>query len=150
MITDQGFTTIDYKQEFDWIRVFCAKVADDSCGLLFFQHHCTPFNDLFDHTKEANLALATGSSYIDAITNHNNKTSSSYYPAAMRRIYRLMIHGSLNNRLKDTLTERGLLRLVAYYAGENPEIRDKYQSLDTLGWRQETRNNKIVYVLDWD
>ena len=149
-ITDKGYKVYDQDHEDAWVRIFCAEIADGSCGLLFFQHNHTPFNQYFDHKTEGNLSLSTGGTLAQAINNHNNQRADVVLYPVMRRLVRLLQYSDLNKELQDTITQRGLERLVAYAANETTVVDNRYRVLSDLGWRREGRHGKVVYVLDWD
>jgi hypothetical protein len=147
MKVHEGFTTQDYKVDQGWLRVFCAPLPDGSCGLLLFQHHYKACNDCFDHLEEANIGLLTGGSYEHAMNRIALGGEQAPIPAAYRRLARLLANGSLLDGLKDTLSERGLLRAVAY--SDSPKPHDtRLAMFDRAGFRVVTRNDKQVRILD--
>ena len=144
-----GYAHFDGEGDNGWARVFCAAVADGSCGLLLVQHHSEHVNEYFDYKTEANLALVTGADRKQAIQRFNKgDVEAPHNPAAFRRLSRLLIQGGLYDSILDTLAERGLLRAVAY-AEKEPE--DKRLSLfDRAGFTIETRHDKRVRILELD
>ena len=148
MKVHEEFVTEDYNVDQGWLRVFCAPLPDESCGFLLFQHHFTKVNDVFDHKTEANIGLITGPSYQTALNRISLGGDYAPQPEAYRRIARLLKNGSLEDSLLDTLSERGLLRCVAY-TDEQPEEK-RLALVERAGWREETRDGKLVYVLDLD
>lgn len=147
MKVHENYTTKDYTVDQGWLRVFCAPLPDGSCGLLLFQQHYIPHNVRFDHVEEANLGLITGGSYEHAMNRITLGGEQSPIPAAYRRLARLLSNGDLIDGLKDTLSERGLLRAVAY--SHSPKPHDtRLAMFDRAGFRVEKREDSQVRILD--
>ena len=147
MQAHNNYTTQDHKVQDGWLRIFCAPLPDGSCGLLLFQHHFKKVNDYFDPLEEANLGLLTGGSFENALKRIELGGEQAPIPAAYRRLARLLVNGSLQDGLLDTLSERGLLRAVAY--SDSPKPHDTRLALfDRAGFRVEERSDKQVRILD--
>ena len=147
MQVHESYTTKDYTVDQGWLRVFCAPLPDGSCGLLLFQHHFNKYNDLFDHLEEANIGMITGGSYEHAMNRLTLGGEQAPIPSAYRRLARLMENGSLTDGLKDTLSERGLIRAVAYTDSDKPTD-TRLALFDRAGFRTETREDTEVRILD--
>lgn len=147
MTTQDQYTTQDYKVDQGWLRVFCAPLPDDTCGLLLFQHHFQDNSPYFDHLEEANIGIVTGGSYEGAMMRLNMGGDQAPIPAAYRRLNRLLVNGSLVEGIKDTLAERGLVRAVAYSASDKPED-TRLAMFDRASFYKETRTDKEVRILD--
>ena len=141
----EGYKSYDSDQPDAWVRVFCADMPDRTCGLLLFQHHLIVEEDFpFDHKTEANLGLLTGSSLKSAVSSVNDITvKRPVYGAAMRRVARLLTTGDLRESIKDTLSERGLERAVAY-STKNLNL----DMFERAGFKQKHRDGLLLYTLD--
>lgn len=140
-----GYKSYDSDQADAWVRIYCADLPDRTCGLLLFQHHLIEHGSLpFDIKTEANLGLLTGSSLEAAVASVNHiDAKRPIYGAAMRRLARLLTHGYLVESVRDTLSERGLERAVAYSdSGANLDM------FGRAGFKQEHRDGLLFYTLD--
>lgn len=147
MKVHEEFTTKDYTVDQGWLRVFCAPLPDGACGLLLFQHHYKEECPEFDHLHEANLGIITGGSYEHALNRITLGGEEAPIPSAYRRLSRLLVNGALIDGLKDTLSERGLLRAVAF--SDSPKPHDtRLAMFDRAGFRVEDRNQRQVRILD--
>lgn len=142
-----GYTSEDYVGDEGWLRIFCAPLPDDSCGLLLVQHHSESHEPQFDHLTEANLGLVTGASHAQAIARITTRDAHTPLPAAYRRLARLFVNGSLIESIKDTLAERGLERAVAYNTSY-PNDTKRLDVCDRAGFRTELRHGISVKILD--
>lgn len=144
----EGFTSHDGEGDNAWGRVFCAAVADGSCTIIVFQHHFEKINQYFDHRTEANLALVSGGSAEVAMNRLKMDLPEHPTPAAYRRMSRLLSHGGMCDAIKDCLSERGLLRAVAYAEDDTKPEDTRMAMFDRAGFRTEQRDDKGVRVLD--
>lgn len=147
MQVHNNYTTQDYKTPEGWLRIFCAPLPEGSCGLLLFQHHFSNVCPYFNHVEEANLGLVTGGSYENALKRIELGGEQAPIPAAYRRLARLLANGSLQDGLKDTLSERGLLRAVAYSDSDKPHD-TRLAMFDRADFRVEERDDKQVRIMD--
>ena len=142
------YTSEDYTVNEGWLRIFCAPLPDDSCGLILFQHHYRDAPEHLEQLEEANIGLISGGSYEGALKRMSMGGESAPYPSAYRRLNRLMMSGALNEQIKDTLAERGLLRAVAINDHKNKSDDVRLGIFDRAGWRKEKRGETTVRVLD--
>lgn len=147
MQVHDSYTTKDYTVDEGWLRVFCAPLPDGACGLLLFEHHFKNACPYFDHVEEANLSLITGGSYEHAMKRIDFGGEQSPIPSAYRRLARLLVNGSMIDGIKDTLSERGLLRAVAFSDSEKPHD-TRLAMFDRADFRTEDRQDKQVRILD--
>jgi len=143
-----NYTTSDYNVDQGWLRVFCAPLPDGSCGLLLFQHHYKHCDQYFDHVEEAELGLITGGSFEHALNRITMGGEQAPIPAAYRRLARLLVNGTLIDGLKDTLSERGLLRAIARSDSPNKPHDTRLAACDRAGFRVEEREGVQVRILD--
>jgi len=101
----------------------------------------------FDHKTEANLGLITGGSYEHAMNRISIGSEEVPFPAAYRRLARLLVNGDLIEGIKDTLSERGLLRAVAHADSDKPTD-TRLAACDRAGFRIEEREGVEVRILD--
>lgn len=142
-----NFFTKDYTVDQGWLRVLCAPLPDDTCGLFLFQQHFKNCNQYFDHSTEANIGMITGGSFDGAMKILNQGGQPPPLPAAYRRLNRLLQNGQMEEVLKDTLAERGLERAVAYnHSEKNQAVR--LAMFDRAGWRAEERDGVQIRILD--
>lgn len=142
----EGYVTYDMKGSNGWVRMFCVQMPDKSCGILLAQHHTQDTSPVFDHATEINLGIVCAGSVDHALQMINQGTAEgNFNPAIIRRLARLMTHGSLMDHFVDTMTERGVERMVVY---GSKMTHASYSIFDRAGFRQETRGETECRVLD--